>query len=110
MAWLQFVLPNNWTSNSIRNTCAVIAKNRVATGIERSHRNQGFGSKMMQEGIAWAKSQPHLDWLQLYVFEDNLLAKKLYQKFGFVETGTTPDMFRVHGKQMADTAMILKLK
>jgi len=79
-------------------------------GIERSHRNQGFGSKMMEAGIAWAKSQSNLEWLQLFVFEGNEPAKKLYRKFGFVENGTTPDMFRVHGKQVADTSMILKLR
>ncbi len=79
-------------------------------GIERSHRNQGFGSKLMREAISWAKAQPSIEWLQLYVFEGNIPAKRLYAKFGFKENGTTVDMFRVHGTQVADTSMILKLK
>jgi RimJ/RimL family protein N-acetyltransferase len=79
-------------------------------GIERSHRGMGLGSRLMQEAISWAKEQPTLEWLQLFVFEGNQPAKKLYSKFGFRENGTTPDMFRVHQTQVADTSMILKLK
>ncbi len=45
-------------------------------GIERSHRRQGFGSKLMVEALSWAKSQPTLEWLQLFVFEGNEPAKK----------------------------------
>jgi len=79
-------------------------------GIQRSHRNQGLGSKMMTEALTWAKAQPGLDWIELHVFENNLPAKKLYTRFGFREIGTTPDMFRVHGAQIANTSMVLKLR
>lgn len=79
-------------------------------GIERSHRSQGYGYKLVEQGIAWAKSQPSLEWIQLKVFENNEPARNLYKKFGFRENGTTPDMFRVFGKQIADISMLLKLK
>lgn len=79
-------------------------------GIERSHRGKGFGSRLMHQAISWAKEQPSLEWLQLFVFEGNHPAKELYAKFGFRENGTTPDVFRVHQTQVADTSMILKLK
>lgn len=79
-------------------------------GIERSHRGQGFGPKLIEAAIAWARSQPTLEWLQLFVFEDNLPARALYKKFGFEENGITPDMFRVHGVKVADVSMILKLR
>lgn len=78
-------------------------------GIERSHRRQGFGSRLMVEALSWAKAQPSLEWIQLFVFEGNQPAKRLYNKFGFRENGSTPDMFRVHESQITDTSMILKL-
>ncbi len=78
-------------------------------GIERTYRNNGYGSKLMSEALRWAKAQPSLEWLQLFVFEGNEPARKFYKKYGFSETGTVPDMFRVHGKQIADITMILKL-
>lgn len=82
----------------------------LAMGIERSHRGQGWGSKLMTEAIAWAKAQPSLDWLQLYVFAHNEPAQRLYRKFGFKEVGRTPDMFRVHGQSIDDIEMVLKLR
>jgi RimJ/RimL family protein N-acetyltransferase len=79
-------------------------------GIERSHRKDGFGSQLMAAAIAWAKQQPTLDWLQLFVFEQNLPARGLYKKFGFVEAGVTPDLFRVFGQKISDVSMVLKLR
>ena len=63
----------------------------------------------MADAIQWAKQQQTLSWLQLAVFAHNEPAKALYRKFGFIEVGTTPDMFRVFGKEVTDTAMILRL-
>jgi RimJ/RimL family protein N-acetyltransferase len=79
-------------------------------GIERSARAQGWGTKLMREAIAWAKRQPSLDWITLYVFENNHPAKALYKKFGFEAVGTTRDMFRAFGKSIDDTEMVLKLR
>src|SRR5207237_828877 len=71
-------------------------------GIERSHRGRGLGPQLMTEAISWAKAQPTLEWLHLYVFENNGPARKLYKKFGFRENGITHDMFRVFGQQITD--------
>lgn len=77
-------------------------------GIERSHRKDGYGSKLITEAVAWAKAQG-LTWMQLNVFDHNEPAKALYRKFGFKEVGTTPDLFRVHGQKINDTEMLLRL-
>jgi RimJ/RimL family protein N-acetyltransferase len=79
-------------------------------GIERSHRQQGLGTKLIQEAIQWATQEPSLDWIHLFVFSHNEPARRLYKKFGFQEVGTTPDMFRVHGKKIDDIGMVLKLR
>lgn len=79
-------------------------------GIERSHRGKGFGTALMREAIEWARGQPTLDWIQLYVFAHNMPAKELYQRFGFREVGTVADLFRVHGQKIDDTTMTLRLR
>lgn len=78
-------------------------------GMERTVRGQGWGSRLMKEAIAWAKAEPGLDWISLYVFENNLPAKALYKKFGFEVVGTTKDRFRVFNQSIDDTEMVLKL-
>lgn len=78
-------------------------------GIERSHRSQGYGFQLMETAIHWAKNQPSLEWLELFVFSNNLPAIRLYKKFGFTEIGTTPDMFRVYGHKISDVKMVLLL-
>ncbi len=78
-------------------------------GLERPIRRQGFGSKLVNEAVIWAKHQPTLDWITLNVFENNPPAKALYKKCGFEVVGTTKDLFRVFGKSIDDTEMVLKL-
>lgn len=53
--------------------------------------------------------QPTLGWITLSVFENNPPAKALYKKFGFEPVGTTKDLFRVFGKSIDETQMVLKL-
>lgn len=79
-------------------------------GIERPYRGKGLGSKLIDAAISWAKKQPSLDWIQLYVFDHNEPAKKLYRKHGFEVIGVTRDLFRVHGNKIDDVMMVLNLK
>lgn len=81
----------------------------LAMGIERDYRGKGYGHKLLQTAIDWAKAEPTLDWIQLQVFESNKPAKKLYEKFGFTNCGTVPDLFRIYGQKVADTTMVLNV-
>lgn len=92
-----------WSTSSLHRATLMM-------GIERRLRGQGFGTQMMSESLNWVRTQPSIDWVQLFVFEQNAPARKLYKKFGFEENGVTPDMFRVHGQKLTDISMILKLK
>jgi ribosomal protein S18 acetylase RimI-like enzyme len=77
-------------------------------GIERKCRASGFGSKLMQAAIGWARAEG-LEWITLFVFEHNEPAKALYRKFGFSVVGTTRDLFRLRGLKIDDTEMVLHL-
>ncbi len=82
----------------------------LAMGMERSVRGRGWGSKLMEEALGWARAQPSLDWVSLCVFENNIPAKALYKKFGFQLVGTSRDLFRVFGQSIDDSEMVLKLR
>lgn len=78
-------------------------------GLERATRRQGWGTKLIETAVSWSKTQPSLEWLELFVFENNPGAKSLYEKNGFEAVGTTKDRFRVYGQKIDDTHMTMKL-
>lgn len=79
-------------------------------GIERSHRSQGWGSRLITQALSWARQQPPLEWIDLYVFAHNAPARGLYTKAGFKEIGKVPDLFRVKGQKIDDIHMVLNLR
>jgi RimJ/RimL family protein N-acetyltransferase len=82
----------------------------LGMGLEKPIRGAGVGSRLMQTALDWATAQPHLEWVDLYVFSDNLPAVRLYEKFGFVKIGEVSDMFRIHGVSIRDIHMCRRLK
>ena len=54
--------------------------------IKPAFKRQGIGSKLMAQALAVAKDN-HRSTVWLGVWEHNLLAQQLYQKFGFKQTG-----------------------
>jgi RimJ/RimL family protein N-acetyltransferase len=83
---------------------------QFAIGVERSARGQGLGKRLSLQAISWARMQPGLEWLDLWVNAANAPAIALYEKLGFRSLGTVPDQFRVLGQQVDDTHMTLRLK
>ncbi len=79
-------------------------------GIQRSHRGQGWGKKMVETAVEWARSQLTLEWVDLYVFSENVGAIALYEKSGFRELARVPDRFRVLKQPITDIHMVLKLR
>ena len=67
-------------------------KERVKTGhvggmwVEPAARGRGAGHALLDSAIAWARSR-ELDRLELWVTEGNGPAIRLYERFGFADTG-----------------------
>jgi len=82
----------------------------MGMGVQRSHHRQGGGRRLLQAGIEWARAQPGIDWIDLGVFEENAAARALYAEYDFVESGRTPDRYRVDGHRIDDISMTLQVE
>ena len=82
----------------------------LGIAIERDHRGAGIGTALMQAAIEFGKGQPGLAWIDLSVFSHNQVARKLYTRLGFVETGRIVDCFRLGEQSITDIHMALKLR
>lgn len=82
----------------------------LGIGIELEAQTQGFGKKLFQISLEWARMQPTLDWVDLFVFSNNVRALKMYEAFGFQRVGYVADKFRVNGLSIDDMTMTLKLR
>ena len=78
-------------------------------GLEREARGQGWGRKLADTAITWARAQAGIDWIELYVFAHNTPAVSLYESLGFKQIGTTEDLFRINGQSIADIQMVLRV-
>jgi RimJ/RimL family protein N-acetyltransferase len=82
----------------------------LTIGLEAEARGKGFGRLLLQTAIDWALTIPSLAWVQLYVFEHNLPAVKLYESVGFRSVGVMSDLFRLDGRSIDDMEMVLRLR
>lgn len=82
----------------------------LGMGVERSHRQQGLGSQLLETLISFATTQTQLAWLDLWVLTTNKPARGLYEKSGFVQRGELEDMFRIDGVSYGYTLMSRRIK
>ncbi|MDD0816575.1 GNAT family protein [Curvibacter sp. HBC28] len=68
-----------------------------AMALTPSARGRGVGTEAARQGIAHAFQDLNLSRLHLSVLSDNLAAKRLYQKVGFVCEGLHPQSTWKHG-------------
>ncbi len=83
---------------------------QFAIGIQRPARGQGLGRRLSMQAISWAKLEPGLEWMDLWVMAHNAPAISLYKKLGFETLATVRDQFRLQGQKVGDTRMALRLK
>lgn len=82
----------------------------LGMGIARAFIGQGHGRRLIETAVAWACEEAKLAWIDLGVFAHNERARRLYQRFGFVELGAREDAFRIDaGIAVTDIHMSLDL-
>ncbi len=75
----------------------------IAISIKRVFRNQGIGSRLLKEMMAWAEQNLELERLELEVFADNQPAIHLYKKFGFLKEGRRKNAIKLDDGSYRDT-------
>lgn len=59
--------------------------------VAKEYRGEGIGSRFMEVVLQEARNyMPNLEIVSLGLFANNTLAKKMYEKFGFVQHGVLP--------------------
>ena len=79
----------------------------LGIGIERAHRGQGLGRRLMETAITFARETPSIEWVDLRVFAHNANARSLYQALGFDEVCVVRDRVRIEGEVIDDVMMTL---
>lgn len=78
----------------------------VGMGMLREWRGLGLGTALLQEAIAWARHNPHLELLWLQVYHNNEAGLALYRKCGFTEQGRQPAFIKLSDGRYADNVLM----
>ena len=69
---------------------------------------KGFGKQLLQEAMSGLKQMGYQD-IFLWVLEENLSARRFYEKFGFAESGAYLED-NIGGKQLREMQYIYKIR
>ena len=72
--------------------------------VGEEYRGKGVGLAILEEVSALAKNRFHIETLHLEVYDGNP-ARRLYERFGFVEYGRQPHFIKDHGEFIAKVFM-----
>ncbi len=75
--------------------------------IDDTIRNKGYGCEMLKLAVKYAFDIAKADAVQLNVFQENLSAKKCYQKVGFKERTLTENAFTFKDESWGRCNMII---
>ena len=83
----------------------------VAIALLKEFWNQGIGTRMFEELIRIAESNPDIIQMELDFVEGNSRARALYEKMGFRITGVKPDAIRLKdGTLLNEYSMVRKMR
>ena len=77
----------------------------LGMSVHRDWRDQGIGSRLMAEGIEWARRSGVVKRIELSVFARNQRAIHLYEKFGFQVEGRRRKSIYQDGEYLDDLIM-----
>lgn len=80
----------------------------LAISVDKSYWGKGVSQSLMNGLISFAKEK-HVEIISLEVFEDNIRARKLYEKYGFEEIGYFKNYAKINGEYKHAVLMNLYL-
>lgn len=84
---------------------------RLGMGMLSGWQGCGVGSLLLENAIKYAKSNSPLEIIYLEAYANNQAGLALYKKYGFVESGKRPEIFKVDDKTYIDEIiMTLRIK
>lgn len=90
---------------------AVAHEGIFGISVSKEYRGEGIGKKLMELVLKEAiENLPQLKIVTLGVFSNNLLAIKMYRKFGFKEFGRLPEGILHKGKYVDHIYMYKKIR
>ncbi|MBX5481863.1 MAG: GNAT family N-acetyltransferase [Myxococcaceae bacterium] len=75
---------------------------RLSIAVHEGHQGRGVGRALMNELIAWARSDPRVEKIELHVRSSNHRAIALYRSLGFVEEGRKTRRLKIAPGQYVD--------
>jgi RimJ/RimL family protein N-acetyltransferase len=106
--WLLAVTPDGQIigeTNSIGGKRARYGALSFGIAVAKDWRDQGIGTALLEELIAWCRQNPVVHRLELEVIASNARAIHVYEKLGFVTEGVRRNALKKHG-QVLDTLMM----
>ncbi len=79
----------------------------MGISVRKEYWGCGLGSFLMQVAVEWAANG--FEQLELGVFEDNVRAIHLYEKFGFQKYGVNPRAFKLKDGTYRDEIIMVKM-
>ena len=92
----------------IRNHMKYSHRAYMGISIQKQYCNMGLGSAMVEYAVEQAKANG-FEQLELGVFEDNIEAIHLYEKYGFQKYGVQPRAFKLKDGTYRDEIIMVKM-
>jgi len=83
-------------------------RGEMSVSVLKEYWNQGIGSSLTGEIIRFARDNS-FEIIDLQVRSDNISAIRLYEKYGFVKTGSHPAFFKIGNTEISFDYMFLRL-
>lgn len=81
----------------------------IGLGMMKGYRGLGIGKRLMKTLIKIAKKKWKIEIVKIRCSSDNLIAKNLYKKLGFRETGKIPKGMKFKGRYYDDIILYKRL-
>jgi len=82
----------------------------MGMSVRKEFQGKGVGKELLKHAIDWSNKNTFLELLWLQVYEDNAVARKMYESFGFEVCGKQGNFFHEKRGRIANIIMTLQLQ